>query len=364
MMTDVQIKNIRLAKGQQRVLRDERTPGLALRACGPLRRTWYFFHRVNGKQKRAKLGTYPKMKIKEARLAAHEIINASPNDVENLKFKDLVDRFMREYASPRLRGAEGIRNAMERHVLPAWGERRVAEITKADAREMLDEVRAPGAARGVRSWTTRILNWGMEQDLVERNPLDKIRDRVPNVSRERVLTDDELRAVWKVADGIGYPFGPLTQLLILTASRRGELIDAKRSWVNGETVEVPASYYKTKRQHLIVLSSLAQQIVEGLPQVSDSDLLFTTTGARSVSGISKWKRRLDKMSGVTDWRLHDLRRTAATGMARLGVQPIVVEAVLGHKLPGVAGVYNRYSYLDERRNAVETWAAHMRKLVK
>lgn len=362
MITDGQIERLKLKKGQQRVLRDGNIPGLALRVCGPIRRTWYFFYRPQpkAKQVRKKLGTYPSLSINDARMAALTVIG-NPHQTSKLTFGELANRFITEYAEPRLRGAQEIRRMLDRHVIPTWGNRIASEITKSDARELLAQIKRPGAQRAVRSWTTRVFNWSMEQDLAERNPLEKLKDVTPAASRERVLTDDELRAVWHAAESIGYPFGTLTQLLILTGSRRGELLAAQDSWVQDDWIEIPASHYKTKRPHLIMLSDMAKCIVSEL----DGDgLLFTTTGSTPVSGLSKFKKKLDASSGVVDWRLHDLRRTAATGMARLGEQPIVIEAVLGHKLPGVAGVYNRYSYVDERRNALNRWSHHIKRVVE
>ena len=360
MLTDGQIERLNLRKGQKRVFRDGTIPGLALRACGPYRRTWYFFYRPqpHAKQIRKRLGAFPSLNVNDARIAALGVIKR-PQHASTLTFGELSDRFIREYAEPRLRGAQEIRRMLDRHVLPLWGKRIAADITKTDARELLAAVERPGAQRRVRSWTTRIFNWSMEQDMVDRNPLEKLKDPTPAVARERVLTDDELMAVWHAAEG--YPFGPLTRLLILTGARRGELIAADRSWVQDNFIEMPSSYYKTKRTHLIVLSPMAKSIVAALP---NEGLLFTTTGEEPVSGISRWKTRLDKLSGVENWRLHDLRRTCATGMARLGVQPIVIEAVLGHKLPGVAGVYNRYSYVDERKKALSRWSQHVKRLAE
>ena len=203
MLTDGQIERLNLRKGQQRVLRDGTVPGLALRACGPYRRTWYFFHRPqpNAKQIRKRLGTFPSLNVTDARIAALGVIKR-PQHASTLTFGELSDRFIRDYAEPRLRGAQEIRRMLDRHVLPLWSERIAADITKNDARELLAAVERPGAQRRVRSWTTRIFNWSIEQDLADRNPLEKLKDLVSAVARERVLTDDELKA-GRLASGGG-----------------------------------------------------------------------------------------------------------------------------------------------------------------
>ena len=276
MLTDVAIRKINLRKGDQRILRDSRTPGLALRACGPIRRTFYVFHRINGRQKRTKLGRYPAMTIAQARIAALETINAPASERPQLTFEDLAERFMIEYAQPRLRGARDIDRQLRRYVIPVLGNRSVGEITKADARSLLAGIEKPGAARLVRAWTTRVFNWGMEQDLCDGNPFDKIRDLVPSVARSRVLTDVELVRVWRTAESFPYPQGPLVHLLVLTAARRGELMTASWSWLHGDTIEVPASHYKTKTAHLVVLSDLARDIIERMPRVGDH--MFSVSG--------------------------------------------------------------------------------------
>jgi integrase len=179
------------------------------------------------------------------------------------------------------------------------------------------------------------------------------------VARERVLTMDELKAIWAAADKMGYPFGPMVRLLILTAQRRAEIANLERGWLltGQQAFEVPASHYKTDRPQVVPLSAPALAIVEALPQTSGDFLLSTTAGKVPVSGFSKAKARIDKLSKVEGWTLHDLRRSAATHMARLGIPQEHIERVLGHAIEGVAGTYNRYSYLDEKRAALDLWGA-------
>jgi integrase len=169
---------------------------------------------------------------------------------------------------------------------------------------------------------------------------------------------DELKAVWAAADDMGYPFGPMVKLLILTAQRRAEVANLERGWLlcDQQAFEVPASHYKTDRPQVVPLSAPALAIVEALPKWNGGTfMLSTTAGKRPVSGFSKAKARLDRLSGVEGWTLHDLRRSAATHMARLGVAQEHIERVLGHAIEGVAGTYNRYSYLPEKRAALDAW---------
>jgi integrase len=168
----------------------------------------------------------------------------------------------------------------------------------------------------------------------------------------------ELQAVWDATEEMGYPFGHMYRMLILTGQRKSEIATMRRCWIASDTnaVEIPATDYKTKRPHLIPLSEPALKLVKALPKWNIGDFMFSTTaGARPISGYSKAKTRLDELSKVEGWVVHDIRRSVATHMARLGVSQEHIERVLGHVIEGVAGTYNRYSYLDEKRAALELW---------
>jgi integrase len=188
-------------------------------------------------------------------------------------------------------------------------------------------------------------------------------------SRDRTLSDDEIKAIWKAADAAAYPFGGLVQMLLLTGARRDELREATWSEfdLDGALWTLPADRVKNGNEHWVPLSDTALQILNGMPRVKGG-LLFTTTGDTPYSGLSKAKRRLDEASGVQGWTLHDLRRTAATGMAeKCGVQPHIIEAALNHisgeSKRGVAGIYNRARYADEIRKALQAWADYVDGLV-
>jgi integrase len=209
-------------------------------------------------------------------------------------------------------------------------------------------------------------------------------------SRDRVLTDSEIKAAWEAFEAIGWPFGPLAQLLLLTGARRDEVADAR--WpeidLDKKIWTIAKERAKNGVAHEIPLSDAAVAILKSLPRIRDgrkSDLVFTTTGKTSVSGFSRAKEQFDavildafraaavvrdddleQVRAPAHWTFHDLRRTAASGMAGLGIAPHVVEAVLNHKsgtIKGVAAVYNRYSYADEKRAALETWARKLDAIV-
>jgi integrase len=179
----------------------------------------------------------------------------------------------------------------------------------------------------------------------------------------------ELRSVWTAADVLGFPFGPIVQLLILTAQRRDEVAGMKWSELDLDrgTWTIAAERAKNGQSHAVHLSAPALEILHKVPRRSDSDLVFTTTGRTAVSGFSRAKARLDELSSVSDWRLHDLRRTAATVMAeRLKVSHVVVDKILNHRdgaVRGVAAVYQRGQYLEERQHSLDRWAKFVTDLV-
>ena len=176
-------------------------------------------------------------------------------------------------------------------------------------------------------------------------------------SRDRVLSDDELAEVWNAAGELP-SFGPLVKLLILTGARREEIGQLKWSEIAGDTIKLSNGRTKTGVPQTIPLSPQARELLAGIRRIAGSDYVFTTDGVKPVSAWSRAKARLDEACGVADWRIHDLRRTVATGLQRLGFNLQTIEAVLGHtsgSRSGVVGVYQRHSFDTEKRAALEAW---------
>jgi integrase len=220
-----------------------------------------------------------------------------------------------------------------------------------------------GAARNALS---AMFAWAMGEGLAESNPVIGTNRPETNGARERVLSDDELARVWAACDD-GSEHSAVVKLLILTACRRAEIGDLCWTWFPPDmsSLTIPAAHSKNGRPHTLPVMPMMREIIDTVPHLANRDQLF---GERS-HGFTRWhcKAELDQRSGVTGWTLHDLRRTVATRMADLGVQPHVIEAVLNHQSGskrGVAGIYNRSSYTNEVRNALALWADHIRSLVE
>jgi integrase len=262
-----------------------------------------------------------------------------------------------------------------------WRDRPVAEIDGHDIHAIVDETRrlgAPGLERrsdGVTESRGRamfavlsiLFRWLVQHRRIDRNPCAEVHRPAAATARDRVLNDTEIRKLWAAADSVGEPFGPLLKLLLLTGCRLNEVAGMRRTELSedGRTWDIPGLRSKNRRPHRVVLAPLAQELIAGM--TGKSELVFTTNGRTPVSGWSKLKKRLDAAMRIPAWRLHDLRRTTATGMAEIGIPPHIVEAALNHisgAKAGVAGTYNRAAYLPERKAALERWATHIAGLIE
>jgi integrase len=330
-----------------------------------------------GKEKRFKLGRYPEMSLATARIAAleHNVRIARGEDPAADKKSPkparrslswLIDEFVKRHASFNKSGKETER-ILRREVGSCFGSHDFASITKADMIGLIETITdrgAPVQARNTLAAVRKMFNWAVSRDLLDRSPCDRVKAPGKPPKRERVLSSEEVRTIWKAAHEIEWPFGPLIQLLMLTGQRRSEIANLRWSWIDQETglIALPAAVMKNGREHLLPMSSAVAELVQNLPRLDGDDRLFRSRSSASqtvVSGFSKAKRRLDELSGADNWVLHDIRRTVATQMNALGVQDTTVDRVLSHVISGVSGVYNKHKYLDEKREALERWAAFL-----
>jgi Arm DNA-binding domain/Phage integrase family len=262
----------------------------------------------------------------------------------------------------RLRTIADIERVLQRHVFPRIGDRPVSELKRSEIARLLDAIEigsGPRMADRTKTTLSAVMSWytpRADDDFVSPVVRTKPRRDPQEGKRDRILDDEELRRVWNAAGTQG-PYGKYVRFLLLTATRRDEAARMTRNeLINGDW-EIPAVRYKSKRPHLIPLSSAARKIVDGMPVINGSDWVFTITGRRPVSTRGPYKRALDEASDVTNWRLHDLRRTARSLMSRAGVRPDIGELCLGHVIGGVRGIYDRHQYRDEKARAFEALGA-------
>jgi hypothetical protein len=248
------------------------------------------------------------------------------------------------------------------------GRQPVSDIKRSQYRRELDRIadeRGPVRADRVLAALTRLLNWHAVRDDDFRSPLTRgMRHTKPKeLARSRVLTEDELRRLWLAAETYPGPFGRYLQFTLLTATRRGESAGLRRSELHdgGATWIIPGARYKSGQDTLIPLSKAAQKIIAAQPYLGD--YIFSADGTRALGGFDDRKKDFDKVSGVSDYRLHDLRRTARTLLSRAGISVDIAERCLGHVMGGVRGTYDRYAYQAEKTHAFEALAAQIERIV-
>jgi integrase len=355
---------------------DAAYPALALRVTSNGVRSWVYFGRVHGRLKRATLGRYPDLSLMQARRKAGETADAMRQGVDPVVAKREARMAVRDSFAAvaaewlkrdqaKNRSHDKIKRLIDKNMMPVWGERLVTTITRRDAIELLDSVADRGVvaqARRVHAHLHRLFRWCVGRGIIAVNPLTDMPKPGADVRRDRVLSDAELAKVWKAADNIGWPYGPAFQLLALTGARREEIGALRWSEIHGDTIDLDGARTKNAQPHTIPLSALALSILGGLPRVARSEFVFTATGKAPLNDWSKAKAQL---GGPPDWRTHDLRRTVATGLQRLGIGLQVVEAVLGHvgSRAGIVGVYQRHTFDTEKRQALEAWARHVEAIV-
>ena len=361
---------------------DEELPGFGLRVSGTGRKSWQVMYRAEGRKRRMTLGRYPALSLEIARDAAGDALREAARGRDPaaeraamtggaLTFEAFAKAYVERHAKPnKLSWAEDAR-MIERDLLPAWRRRPAETITRRDVIELLERVVQrghPTAANRRLALIRKMFAWGLEVDLVPATPVVAVKAPAPEAPRERVLGEAELTALWRAWEQIGWPFGPLGKLMLLTAQRRRavaglRLADiglASRIWT------LPREATGGRGAHAVPLSSFAIEILTSLPR-TDSRYVFPARGhpGRPVSGFSKAARRMAELSGVGDCRLGDLRRTAAAGMVRLGVSPHVLDAILNRDTgarPGLAGLVE--ADIEATRRALEAWAERVREIVR
>lgn len=368
------------AGSTRRELPDGYLPGLYLVVQPSGAKSWAVRYRHNGRTRKLTLGRYPVLSLADARDKAREalaVADAGDDPVaERRSRRDadtvaaLVADFIKRHASKKRSGAQTER-IFEREVLPLWGGRKAAEITRRDVIDLLDGIvdrGHPQAANRTLAAIRKFFNWAVSRDRLDASPCAGVSAPAEVNSRDRILTDDEIRALWKATGALGYPFGPMFRLLLLTGQRRDEVAGMCWAEIDGATWEIPGDRAKNGKAHSVHLADPALLVLSGCPRISGSPYTFTTTGETPATGYSRSKARLDRFmgDGIPDWRLHDLRRTAASGMARCAIALPVIEKCLNHisgSFAGIVGVYQHHDYADEKRAAWEAWAAHVMEVV-
>ncbi len=353
-LTQAAVEKVRPPAVGRIELFDSHLPGFGLRVSEGGHKSWVLFYRVGGRQRRFTLGTLAQMpEVAAARARARELLaevgrGIDPADAKeppapSLSVSALVAEFFDRYARSHNRSWPGTLRLFEIHVLPRWGNRPAASITYHDVLNLLDEV-AKTARIGqnrVLASVRKLFAWAVERRLLPSSPAMGVKAPAKETTRERVLSDAELAAVWRAAGALGGPAGAFVRTLILTATRRDEAATMRWDDVDLDRAlwTLPREMTKADRTHEVPLSPLAIEALTSVPR--EGDYVFSTTcGRRPVSAYSKIKAKLDALSPeMPHWTFHDLRRTAGTGLARLGVPVSTISRVLNHAEGGTTRIY-------------------------
>jgi integrase len=405
-LTDRGIKALKAAaQGKRYEVMDAIVPGMGVRVTERAQKTFILVARFGGARNptRRALGEYGALTLEQARGKARGWLEAIQKGqdparleerarIEALRsqkntFAAVAEEFIARHVA-RTRKARETEREIRKELIPRWGKLPITEITRHDVVAMVDEIVDRGAryqAHNVLGHARKLFNWAIGRGAygLEASPCDRLRpaDVIGRKAvRTRILTDQELRALWSATDRLGYPYGPILRLLLLTGQRKSEVAEAvwpefdleKALWT------IPPARMKMDAPHVVPLSAGAVGLLASLPRF-DGDAVFSTTGGKKpVNGLSKAKTRTHaamlaelRQIGVGDergmtlpeWRIHDIRRTVRTHLSALPVADLVRELVIAHAKPGLHKVYDQFAYLDEKRHALELWARRLMGLV-
>ena len=298
----------------------------------------------------------------------------------DLSFNAVADRFEKLELPKRWpKSGDFVKATLRLHLRPKFGKRALPSLTGREILAHLDELDGgPALRRNTYAVVLRMMRWAKGRGDIDANPLDGIEAPKPVASRDRVLSDDELKLVWIASEELGGVFCALVRLLLLTGQRRDEVAGLEWNELDRERKEwlLPASRAKNGKEHLIPLAAPVIALLDALAGAEKwprKGFILTTDGGKSrVSGFSKAKKKLDAEIAdlveddappVAPWRFHDLRRSFATGLQRLRIPGDWIEAAQNRRKGGVAGVYQRYEFADEKREAFDTWGAFVTNLL-
>jgi integrase len=404
-LTDLFVERARAPASGRVEYFDASFPGLALRVTDKGAKSWSVFYRFSGRLRRLTLGSWPAIKPAKAREEAQAALDRVRDGIDPAEdkrarrelrtpetdtFGAVAADFLERHARRNNRESTFLeaKRDLERDALRKWRTRPIGSITRRDVIDLIDGILERGAPVQANRTLIRLgtlFNWAIEKERLTVSPVARMKRPTEEKARDRVLSDEELHWFWQACGEVGWPFGHLSKLLLLTAQRRDEV--ATMTWpefdLDKRVWTIPREKTKNDLVHDVQLSDTAVAVLQSIKRPRSRRLalgfVFTTTGETSVSGFSRAKRRFDaamlqakrqelgkrKDDAIPNWTLHDLRRTAATGMAKLNFPPHVVDKVLNHTsgtIRGVAAIYNRFAYLDERRAALEAWGRYVENL--
>ncbi len=379
LLTDISVRALK-PTDRQRTYFDDTTSGFGIRVSPGGTKTFVLMH--GQRRQLTKLGRLGIITLAKARAAAKRILaqrTLGQHQPKTRKFGEAYELFKTEHvAKKKARTQYDYQRAIELYFLKKLGSERLQDVTYETVTDITDKLAdRPSEQAHTLAVARTFLRWCAQppRRYIPHSPLEGLQLQT-GTARKRVLDDREIAEVWRSAEGQGYPHGTIVQLLLLTGQRRGEIAGLQRPWINQKdrTITLPDWLTKNGVEHVFPYGEMVAFILEALPRLNSTDLLFPScvSGDRPISGWSKYKTEM--AAGVEHWVLHDLRRTFGTKLAGLRVAPHVVERLLNHKfgsitnqtngmVSAVAEVYNRHHYMPEMREAVQIWETRLASII-
>jgi integrase len=398
-LTDRTLKSLKPAKpGYHYDVWDVKFPAFGVRVADTGRRTFVLALRYPGRSNptRRALGQYGPLSLAAAKAKASAWIDLVQQGIDPAveadrqkraemrrqqnSFAAVAEDFIHDKLPSECQGHNVARD-IRRVFIPAWGKRPVTDIEPVEVRNIVKGFKdrgTPGQARNLLGYASRLFDWAIDQQVygLQSSPCERLKPTAiigKKEPRTEILDDSLLRAAWRVAVKLGYPYGSIYQLLMLLGLRRSEVAEATWSEIDlGKKIwAIPAKRTKSNAAHVVPLSADAMKVLEALPRFHEGDFIFSLKfGRKPVNAFSRAKRIFDKALKVelgtkpNHFVIHDIRRTVRTGLSALPVSDLVRELVIGHTKPGLHKVYDQYSYLNEKRYCLELWAARLRDIVQ
>jgi len=386
--TDKSVKALKPAEERYELWEGGRT-GLGLRVSPKGRKSWLYMYRFDGRARRMTLGCYPKMGVADAKLKyaeakkvldmgedpAIELVHKKQTLRQSPTVEELADEYIEKYAKRHKKRWNEDQRILNHDVLPSWRYRKVKSIKRKDVNIILDAIIARGAeiqANRTFSVIRRMFNFAIERDIIDQNPCHKIKAPTKETTRDRVLTEEEIKIFWHGLDDAKMfeSVKCALKLQLITAQRKGEIVKArwfefdleKRIWV------IPPENVKSNRVQRVPLSELAVTELLKMKALSGGKkyILPSPRGDKPMveTAVGRAVRRNEELFDIAHFTPHDLRRTAATYMAELGVRRYVLEQILNHKDRSVTAIYDRYSYDKEKKEALDLWGEKLNDIIR
>ncbi len=363
-LTDIAIRALKPAANGTAIFHDDVLSGFGVRVSEGGTKSYVLTH--GRRRQRETIGRVGVITLQEARaeakrrLAEYTLGREKPRSIG---WSDALEQYLNEVAATcKPRTHEDYEYFLRRYV--RYGDTRLCDVSPHDIRATIERLaHAPAVQHRVYTVVRAFIRWAHRKHYIDRDPMERMQAPPASTPRDRILTSDELSRVWCAAGDDTY--GRIVKLLILTGQRRGEITGLTGAMIGEDVITFPSEYTKNGRPHVLPLGASAKSV---LGRACPKDTLYFPARGKTTpfNGFSKGKRNIDKGCGFSDWTIHDLRRSFASGLAALGVQLPVIERLLNHvsgSFGGIVGVYQRYDFMPEMREAIEKWEAHIGRLV-